>query len=522
MRKTMPIHALLFSQYPILFLFSRNIDKLEFTQIIRASLMSFLVSVLLLAGLRFVVKSIHRRGIIVSFFLLSFYSYGHVAIFFPNVELKSVQGLSIYRDDYLLFLWSFLLIAIVVWMRKSSRRFANANILLNAAAVFLVLISVVQILIYTIRAGPRERLFFSSSKPLINEETKVLDNNSASLPDIYYIVLDGHARSDILEEIYHHDNSEFINELKGAGFYIASKSVTNYLQTYQSISSTLNMEYINYLSNDVSGDYSQRGLYRDLLNNNKVSKNLKDIGYFLITYESGWAGTESIHRTDMVLKEGLGLSEFESILIGTTPLAVLGGEHIQFEVHRKRILFTLGSMPDITDIQQPTFTYAHIYAPHPPFVFDRSGQNVVQKVSFGTNDPSWKYLYNRSSNDYIRAYKDQLIFIDKKIIEVIKEILHRSKEEPIIILQSDHGPAALFHYDGPDDIALRERASIFNAYYFPGNNHDSLYESITPVNTYRLIFNMYFGENYEMLEDNSYYSTWDRPYEFELINEKVN
>ena len=50
------------------------------------------------------------------------------------------------------------------------------------------------------------------------------------------------------------------------------------------------------------------------------------------------------------------------------------------------------------------------------------------------------------------------------------------------------------------------RFGILNAYYLPNGGNDLLYESISPVNSFRVIFNSYFGANYEILEDRSYYT----------------
>ncbi len=36
-----------------------------------------------------------------------------------------------------------------------------------------------------------------------------------------------------------------------------------------------------------------------------------------------------------------------------------------------------------------------------------------------------------------------------------------------------------------------------------------LYDSITPVNTFRLILNYYFDDDFELLEDNSWYIYYD-------------
>lgn len=47
--------------------------------------------------------------------------------------------------------------------------------------------------------------------------------------------------------------------------------------------------------------------------------------------------------------------------------------------------------------------------------------------------------------------------------------------------------------------------SILNAYYIPNNVNLFLYETITPVNTFRIILNNYFGQNLPLLEDKSYF-----------------
>jgi hypothetical protein len=66
---------------------------------------------------------------------------------------------------------------------------------------------------------------------------------------------------------------------------------------------------------------------------------------------------------------------------------------------------------------------------------------------------------------------------------------------------------------------LRESISILNAYYLPGVDSSQLYDSISPVNTFRLIFNTYFGEDYELLDDRTYYSPYWQPYDFYDVTE---
>ena len=44
-----------------------------------------------------------------------------------------------------------------------------------------------------------------------------------------------------------------------------------------------------------------------------------------------------------------------------------------------------------------------------------------------------------------------------------------------------------------------------------------LYPTITPVNSFRMIFNGYFGQNLPLLEDVSFYSNYDDPFSYKPI-----
>ena len=48
--------------------------------------------------------------------------------------------------------------------------------------------------------------------------------------------------------------------------------------------------------------------------------------------------------------------------------------------------------------------------------------------------------------------------------------------------------------------------TIINTYFVTEESKAYLYETITPVNSFRIIFNQYFGADYPLLEDVSYYN----------------
>jgi hypothetical protein len=71
---------------------------------------------------------------------------------------------------------------------------------------------------------------------------------------------------------------------------------------------------------------------------------------------------------------------------------------------------------------------------------------------------------------------------------------------------------------------LKEKMGILNAYYLPGVDYSNphLYPSITPVNSFRLVFDLYFGTKLGSLDDSSYvYANYSRPYKFLDVTQRL-
>jgi hypothetical protein len=67
----------------------------------------------------------------------------------------------------------------------------------------------------------------------------------------------------------------------------------------------------------------------------------------------------------------------------------------------------------------------------------------------------------------------------------------------VIILQGDHGSPRAKGWE----------MTILNAYYLPdAQGRSRLYPSISPVNSFRVIFNAYFGADLPLLPDKAYRS----------------
>ena len=157
------------------------------------------------------------------------------------------------------------------------------------------------------------------------------------------------------------------------------------------------------------------------------------------------------------------------------------------------------------------FVFARIVAPHPPFIIDQNGTDLTPDYPYTIFYASH---FPDSQDKYIEGYVNQTLFLNAMLEEIITSILERSEDQPIIIIQGDHGPRLLLDWVHYEKSCMAESTSILNAYYFPKHESEQLYPSISPVNTFRVIFDTYFGADLEMLPDKSYYSPIDTPYDF--------
>jgi hypothetical protein len=69
---------------------------------------------------------------------------------------------------------------------------------------------------------------------------------------------------------------------------------------------------------------------------------------------------------------------------------------------------------------------------------------------------------------------------------------------------------------------LGRKLRILNAYYLPGDPTTEPYPTITPVNTFRVILNGYFGGSLPLLPDRTYvFTDYDHPYRFEDVTDRL-
>jgi len=184
-------------------------------------------------------------------------------------------------------------------------------------------------------------------------------------------------------------------------------------------------------------------------------------------------------------------------------------EKVRYQEYRDDILCAFSELPEIKDNDEPTFLYAHFNMPHAPFIFSANGEPF---------DPASQSNLGSSGNvdDYINYLK----FTNMKIQKLVERLLD-TDEPPIIIIQSDHGSGFGIDWKNPTDDMLREKMSNFQAFYLPNGDSSLMDKATTPVNIFRVLFNSYFDENYEILSDKIFWVLWNKPYDFRDITNVI-
>ncbi|MBT3933314.1 MAG: hypothetical protein HOF35_03550 [Bacteroidetes bacterium] len=443
------------------------------------------------------IKNPQKVALTISTLLFLFFSYGHVFSTLKQVLPNTRQ---------LLLMTSWLVILFIFF--GIIRKLKNTDDLTKFITIISIVLFAFQLFLSIRYQVNKEILNYRNSNQIAG-----LPKNTSNevLPDIYYIILDAHTSSAVLNQNFGYDNSEVISELEELGFYHANCSQTNYWRTVFSVYSALNINYLD----EFLGNPSQLPDYEF----SYTLQFLDNMGYQMVKFETKADHNQNFGEDIYLARQKYAenmfnvfpftkMNDFEAELIQTTwlqPLLtmilnfneylpsdlVLDVEAATYYENYNQILFMLeelGQVPYL-EVNGPKLVYAHFLVPHEPYIFH----------------PSGRYEWHDGFEEYHLGYANNAEFIDSQLPALLEKIIDRSEIPPIIIVQGDHGPNG----SGP-----KELLPILNLYYLPNGGDAVLYPTISPVNTFRVIFNHYFNSDFELLEDISYYGKSDELKEF--------
>ena len=495
--KSSILHSFIFSIFPIIYIYSINTIEVSANEIILPIVISVLITSLFLLVSRLILRDWTKSGLIVSLLLVLSFSYGHLYKVVNSSVLASQDV--IIRHTYLLPLFLAVFIIGTILIIRTSIRLDKVKTIVNVVAITLIVITIPNFVfsetpvLETINNKNFENVKFEYNLKNLSEL-----NLGTNPPDVYYIILDGYGGTNRMKQDLNFDNYDFLSELTKRGFFAPDISSSNYPTTGWSLPSSLNMNYLP-VKDDNQSEIEYKFLIDEMNEKNEVMRNFDYLNYEIIEYRTYVVFPENPAYVDQVLcqKDKSTDSKFNNVLLRTTILGFFTN-HMNLNADRETMLCAFDKLSTLGENnEKPIFAFMHFLIPHPPYLFGPNGEDVIGGKS-QTVEGSFV-----GKDQYIGSIK----YANKRILENVDKILEKNKNS-IIVIQSDHGYDFGINYENPSEISLKQRFSNLNAIYLPGKGKDGFYQGITPVNTFRIIFNNYFDASYKMLDNKMYYSPY--------------
>jgi|GEM_PF-1154946 hypothetical protein len=459
-----------------------------------------------------------KGDIFSSVFIILFFSFEDIFVAFNKVL---VAPLSNYVDLYfLIFLFYLCVLEILFFVVKGTKK--ELSQLMKFTLVAAVISAAIPLLSIANFESGRSGRAVESLSVLPQADAAYLSD----LPDIYYIVPDSYSAPWVIKKYFGYDPEPFVSYLWNKGFCVPEAQTSNYPKTFQSIASTLNMAYLDKLSKYKNS--SDQTIVTPMIQSSVVANFLRGIGYDYYQLGSWWDSTSYNPYADGNFTgqkdRGAGIGEFNNAIISSTvikPLILsLSVIAIGFtnEEKRDRTVYQFNEFPVAAKIKGPKFVFAHIIAPHEPYVFGANCEFIYPKDT-----------YNKSDEE---NYGNQVNCVNKKLQDAIDSILSNYQEDsrqPIILLQSDEGAPFLRHRVTPvdnwgsaSDLLLQQKFPVLSAFYLPGAPCSEIYSGMSSVNSFRVILNSAFGTKMPLLPDKNYIFPDDRHfYDFKDVTSIV-
>lgn len=481
--KRFPISLILIAAYPAVSLLAVNFYEIEPRNVYRPLIFSFLIAAAIFFAFQKIFKDREKAGVIATLFFFILFIYGR-AYEYLFIELKLMSSLGDLNHLFLI-LGTGIFFSLLIWIYDKTRILESATITVFSAT--LLLLPSYQIV----------QNFLREPYPFTPAQVEIPDAfYEGTRPDIYHIVLDAYAREDQLARLGF-DNSAFIETLRQQGFYVADCARSNYSRTALSLASILNLDYLwRVVPDQDPGSRNDAALFA-ALSNNLAQETLREAGYTFITTKNGFVWYEMPQHADIFIAPDHNsffapyLLPFERlfvvnsifrILLDLGYLETIQDGYFLYGEHYEYVTTALNQLKEIPNMPEPKYIYFHLIVPHPPNVLSPDGS-----IAPDLNDPE--------------GYLRNVEFINNALPPILAGIIEKSETPPIILLHGDHS------YMLDND----HRFDILHAVYYP-EAEELLYPTISPMNTYRLIFKRLFGLDTAQLREMSLQADIGHPF----------
>lgn len=428
------------------------------------------------------------------------YIYDSIWLYLPNSSLKKAR--------FLLPVIMITSIALYLYLQKGkislNKLISYLNILFFLFIAFEIKNSIIEYKsIYQNKKllDPRFRAFITYSH---NKHTAIVDK-----PDIFFLIFDGFGARRTFPGWTNNKTTFFDSAVKQEGFFTPLYSISNYNATILSVSSTLNMDYVPDAMLKLLKEPKLYFLASESILNNSLIKILKSENYTIHSFQPlsfrnpDWqfnsqfdqlrdqhflnktilGRTKKImyHLTEKISKAQIDTKTTNNSLSSF----ILNRKIIGTALRKQELLETIRLVKQqCNNRKDPKFVYGHFMVPHPPYIFDEMGNLLTPE----------KILSEKNQE---MAYYEQVKYSEKIITDLIHYIKKYNRKNTVIIIAGDHGRPVFTETDTLGNYRYENLSAI----YFPDQNYDLVYDSLSSVNVFRLVLNKYFSSRIPLLKD---------------------
>lgn len=491
-----PLYPLLIAVLPVVHFYEANFRSFFPADFLRITLLYVALSglVLLASGLAW--KNFHRGALIAAPLVAVLAAGNEMGGWLSLAALLLALGLGVFFG-----------------LRKPD--LARLTLPVNAALLVLVLLPVLTAW-WTDRGEDPP-----VATALFDQPLPVKAPPGAVKPDIWFLLMDGLGSPAHVEKEFGLDRNLYSEQLRRRGFQVPETSFANYEQTGLSVSATWNVAHIPQLLDVPDTSSHDRRVLYELIADSRVLRAFDDLGYRIVNVPSSYPMTRLRHA-DAHREPLWAPSMVEFSILGkgwlplVQPLLGRGPADFSYALRRRNLEYVFDHLADArkaAPAAEPTLVFAHVMAPHPPFVFDAAGGARRSEKRFEFFDGShWLDLHGWAAGRYPEKYRAQASYTMRRLGEAVDRILAQATRPTVIIVQGDHGPGSRLDWEKPERSDHQERFAAFNGWYLPPEYAAEIPEGVSALATFPILFRTLFGTRMAVPAERFLIARWSRPY----------
>ena len=269
------------------------------------------------------------------------------------------------------------------------------------------------------------------------------------------------------------------------GFEEATGSFANHAATRFSLAVLLNGRPLSEMGQDSATVLSDALAYASLRSSSGIAL-LEAAGYETTAMVSGYEGLAPgnvDHVVDVGPRNELERTVIDGTAIGGA-LSSLGEGNAVGQGYRTLRQVALIKQMAKTPTGTPQFVFAHLPAPHPPFVLDAGcAIRPEDGLTLGSTGRTGAAGDART----MHLVGEQTTCVDRLITEVVDDIV-TTQPNAVVIVLSDHGPEEELDWWRPSEAAIAHRMA--NLFWSRTPGHPDVFpDDVTLVNVLPLLFN---------------------------------